>query len=122
MFSPVIMLLLGGFAIAAALSKHYIAKAIAANVLSRVRKPNNIVLATMFVATFASMWISNVASPVLCYSLVQPILRRQTYEGQPLSKVRTMAHLALHTALRKAACALLLPCLSRRTLVHRNST
>jgi phosphate transporter len=88
MFSPVIMLLLGGFAIAAALSKHYIAKAAAASILSRVSKPNSIVLATMFVATFASMWISNVAAPVLCFSLVQPILRRQTYEGLPLSKVR----------------------------------
>ena len=88
MFSPVIMLLLGGFAIAAALSKHYIAKAAAASILSRVSKPHSMVLATMCVATFASMWISNVAAPVLCFSLIQPILRRQTYEGLPLSKVR----------------------------------
>ena len=88
MFSPVIMLLLGGFTIAAALSKHYIAKAVAASILSRVHSPNGIILANMFVATFASMWISNVAAPVLCYSLVQPILRRQTFETQPLSRVR----------------------------------
>ena len=27
------------------------------------------------VATFASMWITNVAAPVLCYSLLQPVLR-----------------------------------------------
>jgi len=27
------------------------------------------------VAAFASMWISNVAAPVLCFSLFQPILR-----------------------------------------------
>jgi phosphate transporter len=87
MFSPVIMLLLGGFAIAAALSKHYIAKAAAASILSRVSHPNHIVLATMFVASFASMWISNVAAPVLCFSLIQPILRRQSFEGQPLGKV-----------------------------------
>ncbi len=45
-------------------------------VLSRVgRKPRNVLLASMFVATFASMWISNVAAPVLCFSLVSPILR-----------------------------------------------
>ena len=44
--------------------------------LSRVgRKPANVLLACMFVATFASMWISNVAAPVLCFGLVQPILR-----------------------------------------------
>jgi di/tricarboxylate transporter len=70
------MLLLGGFSIAAALSKHFIAKQMAVAVLSRVgRLPRNVLLASMFVAAFASMWISNVAAPVLCFSLFQPILR-----------------------------------------------
>ena len=70
------MLLLGGFAIAAALSKHFIAKQLAVAILSRVgRRPRDVLLANMLVATFASMWISNVAAPVLCFSLVQPILR-----------------------------------------------
>lgn len=70
------MLLLGGFAIAAALSKHFIAKQLAVAILSRVgRRPQHVLLANMLVATFASMWISNVAAPVLCFSLVQPILR-----------------------------------------------
>ena len=70
------MLLLGGFSIAAALSKHYIAKAMATWILLRVgQKPANVLLASMFVAMFASMWISNVAAPALCYSLLQPILR-----------------------------------------------
>eukprot|EP00775_Hariotina_reticulata_P002958 gene2958-3243_t len=76
MFSQTIMLLLGGFAIAAALSKHFIAKQMAVAILSRVgRRPHHVLLANMLVATFASMWISNVAAPVLCFSLVQPILR-----------------------------------------------
>ncbi|GBF95096.1 low-affinity phosphate transporter [Raphidocelis subcapitata] len=76
MFGQVIMLLLGGFAIAAALSKHFIAKQLAVAILSRVgRRPRDVLLANMLVATFASMWISNVAAPVLCFSLVQPILR-----------------------------------------------
>ncbi|OZJ03698.1 hypothetical protein BZG36_03498 [Bifiguratus adelaidae] len=79
MFSPVIMLLLGGFAIAAALSKYGIAKGIATVVLSHAgQRPSRVLLATMLVATIASMWISNVAAPVLCFSLIQaslPILR-----------------------------------------------
>ncbi|CAG8484410.1 5880_t:CDS:10 [Diversispora eburnea] len=76
MFSPVIMLLLGGFAIAGALSKYHIAKMMATYVLSKAgTKPSFVLLANMFVATFASMWISNVAAPVLCLSLIQPILR-----------------------------------------------
>ncbi|KAJ2233813.1 low-affinity phosphate transporter [Coemansia sp. RSA 485] len=76
MFSSVIMLLLGGFALAAALSKHDIARIIASWVLSKAgTNPKSVLLANMFVATFASMWISNVAAPVLCFSLIRPILR-----------------------------------------------
>ncbi|RCH86856.1 low-affinity phosphate transporter, partial [Rhizopus stolonifer] len=76
MFSPVIMLLLGGFAIAGALSKFGIAKSMATFVLSKAgTRPNRVLIVNMMVATVASMWISNVAAPVLCFSLIQPILR-----------------------------------------------
>ena len=76
MWTPVIMLLLGGFTIAAALSKYNIAKVLATFVLSKAgTRPRNVLLANMFVSMFASMWISNVASPVLCFSIIQPILR-----------------------------------------------
>lgn len=76
MWTPVIMLLLGGFTIAAALSKYNIAKMMATFVLSKAgTKPRTVLLTNMFVAMFASMWISNVAAPVLCYSIIQPILR-----------------------------------------------
>lgn len=90
MFSQVVMLLLGGFSIAAALSKHFIAKQMAIAILSRVgRRPESVLLATMFVATFLSMWISNVAAPVLCFSIVQPILRTLTPE-HPFAKSLVM--------------------------------
>ncbi|KNC96220.1 divalent anion:Na+ symporter (DASS) family transporter [Spizellomyces punctatus DAOM BR117] len=76
MFGPVVMLLLGGFSLAAALSKHNIAKGLASFVLGKAgSKPQWVLLANMFVSTFASMWISNVAAPVLCFSLITPILR-----------------------------------------------
>ncbi|OJD31762.1 spx domain-containing protein [Diplodia corticola] len=76
MWTPVIMLLLGGFTIAAALSKYNIAKMMATLVLSKAgTRPRTVLLTSMFVAMFASMWISNVAAPVLCFSIVQPILR-----------------------------------------------
>jgi len=72
MWSPVIMLLLGGFTIAAALSKYDIAKRIATFVLSKAgTKPRAVLVTNMFVAAFASMWISNVAAPVLCFSIIQ---------------------------------------------------
>ncbi|PYH93891.1 plasma membrane phosphate transporter Pho87 [Aspergillus ellipticus CBS 707.79] len=76
MWTPVIMLLLGGFTIAAALSKYDIARRMAMFVLSKAgSKPNVLLLTNMFVSMFLSMWISNVASPVLCYSIIQPLLR-----------------------------------------------
>lgn len=76
MWTPVIMLLLGGFTIAAALSKYDIAKRIATFVLSKAgTRPRTVLVTNMFVAAFASMWISNVAAPVLCFSIIQPMLR-----------------------------------------------
>ncbi|GAA6005625.1 hypothetical protein JCM11491_003705 [Sporobolomyces phaffii] len=76
MFSPTIMLLLGGFTLAAALSKQNIDKVLATKVLSFAgTRPRSVLFAYMCVACFASMWISNVAAPVLCYSLITPILR-----------------------------------------------
>ncbi|KAI8805156.1 SPX domain-containing protein [Cladochytrium replicatum] len=76
MWSSVIMLLLGGFALAAALSKHNIAKGAATWILGKAgSRPSVVLLTNMLLSTFVSMWISNVAAPVLCFSLIQPILR-----------------------------------------------
>lgn len=76
MWTPVIMLLLGGFTIAAALSKYHIAKMMATIVLSKAgTKPRTVLITNMFVGMFLSMWISNVAAPVLCFSIIQPMLR-----------------------------------------------
>ena len=76
MWTPVIMLLLGGFTIAAALSKYDIAKMMATFVLSKAgTRARTVLVVNMFVGMFLSMWISNVAAPVLCFSIIQPILR-----------------------------------------------
>jgi len=81
MFSHVIMLLLGGFSIAAALSKHNIAQSLSSAITKTRLVGNNtrrVLAAYLFLATFTSMWISNVAAPTLCYSLIQPILKATT--------------------------------------------
>lgn len=77
MWSSVIMLLIGGFTLAAALSKYNIAKIISTYILSSVgtTNPNIILLTIMFIAFFISIFISNVAAPVITYSIIQPILR-----------------------------------------------
>ncbi|KAI4118182.1 MAG: hypothetical protein LQ338_007447 [Usnochroma carphineum] len=82
MWTPVIMLLLGGFTIAAALSKYNIAKLMATFVLSKAgTRPRTVLVTNMFVAMVASMWISNVAAPVLCFSIIQPLLRNLPYDS-----------------------------------------
>lgn len=76
MWNSVILLLLGGFTLAAALSKYHIAKLVSTWILSKAgTNPSTVLLTIMGVALFASMWVSNVAAPVLCFSLIQPILR-----------------------------------------------
>ncbi|KAL6927225.1 hypothetical protein ACO0SA_003517 [Hanseniaspora valbyensis] len=76
MWNSVIMLLLGGFTLAASLSKHDIARLISTYLLSKSgTSPYRILLMNMSIAVFCSMWISNIATPVLCYGLIQPILR-----------------------------------------------
>ena len=72
MWTPVIILLLGGFTIAAALSKYHIAKSLATFFLSKAgTRPRTVLLTNMLVAMIMSMWISNVAAPVLSYSIIQ---------------------------------------------------
>ena len=72
MFSPTIMLLIGGFTIASVLSKTRLDVMTTSRILNAAgSKPSVVLLVLMMVATFASMWISNVAAPTLCYALVK---------------------------------------------------
>ncbi|KAI1359696.1 SPX domain-containing protein [Xylaria arbuscula] len=90
MWTPVIMLLLGGFTIAAALSKCKIDKRIATFVLSKAgTRPRTVLIANMFVAAFASMLVSNVAAPVLCFGIIEPMLRNLP-QGSNMSKAVIM--------------------------------
>ena len=93
MFSPTIMLLIGGLTISAALSKTNIDRMLITRLLSMAgSKPRTVLLAFMAVSCFASMWIrcalsfiylfsrssgglartfSNVAAPALCFTLIR---------------------------------------------------
>ncbi|KAG6915598.1 hypothetical protein DXG01_010801 [Tephrocybe rancida] len=83
MFCPTIMLLIGGFTISSALSKTNIDRFLITKVLSLAgSKPSNVLLAFMGVSCFASMWISNVAAPTLCFTLIRPVLQGLDEQGQ----------------------------------------
>jgi len=75
MGDQVIMLIICVYSLAAALSKLGLDKVAATAVLSRVRRPSSVLLTVMLLAVFLSMWVSNVASPVLLNSVVLPVLR-----------------------------------------------
>lgn len=75
MFSSMIMVLLAGFSLSKALEKFKITKLLAEHIIHLCGKnPKKLLLGVMLLAWFLSMWISNIAAPVLCYSLIKPIL------------------------------------------------
>ncbi|KAG7661041.1 PHO87 [[Candida] subhashii] len=87
MWNSTIMILIGGFTLAAALSKYNVAKVLSSYILALAgTKPRNVLLAIMSVSLFLAMWISNVAAPILCYSLIQPVLRTLPTES-PVAQV-----------------------------------
>ena len=90
-FSHNIMLLLGGFAMAAALSKYGVTKSIAQAVLKRSsKKPRWIIFVNMIICTLASMFIGNIAASVFSFSLLQPILRTLSFD-HPLAKALVLS-------------------------------
>lgn len=85
-FSDMTFLLLGGFAIAAVFQKFGITRAAAVFVLKRFGKtPASTLMTIMVITVIASAFVSNVAAPVLCFSLIQPILKNLDYD-HPLAR------------------------------------
>jgi phosphate transporter len=76
MHSDMIVLLLGGFSIAAAFQKYGITKKVALVMLKKFGgTPSSTLLTIMMITMAASLFVSNVAAPVLCFGLIQPIIR-----------------------------------------------
>ncbi|CCG22553.1 Pho87 phosphate permease [Candida orthopsilosis Co 90-125] len=76
MWNSTIMILLGGFTLAAALSKYNLAKILSSWILAAAgTKPRNIILANMIISMVLSIFLSNTAAPVIALSLVRPMLK-----------------------------------------------
>ena len=85
-FSDMTFLLLGGFAIAAVFQKYGITRTAAVFILKRFGKtPASTLLTIMVITVIASAFVSNVAAPVLCFGLIQPILKNLDYDN-PLAR------------------------------------
>lgn len=84
MFSHVIMVLLGSFTIAAAISKFGLSKRMVQRLLLALREPSPrcFLLVMMSLTCVLSAFLSNVASPVLCYSVIHPLISIRNRESK----------------------------------------
>ncbi|KAJ5068703.1 low-affinity phosphate transporter [Anaeramoeba ignava] len=86
-FDPVVMLFLGGFCIAQALHKYHLSEKLASIILRKAgTNPKKILFLTMMLGLFLSMWISNVASTVVCISVLLPLIRNNIPDGDPFQR------------------------------------
>lgn len=91
MFSGVTLMLLGGFSIAAATTKFGVARQIALVLLRFAGRNTGLLVAlVMFLAQFISAFVSNVTAPVLCFTLLAPLLRAIPPEN-PLARQLVLA-------------------------------
>lgn len=120
MWSPIILLLLGGFTLAAALSKHNLDKYACTFLLSKVQqRPAPILFAILVVSTMVAAFVSNVAAPVLMYSVVQPILNTlndTTVNGKTVQNEFAQA-LVLGIALASSVAGMASPIASPQNVV-----
>lgn len=75
--SPIIILFMGGFLLARAVSKHRLDAAISARVLRPIaHRPVMLVYAIMGMTAFFSMWMSNTATTAMMIALILPLVTR----------------------------------------------
>jgi len=86
LFSGTVLVAFGAFTMSAAFSKYKLSNRLATIVLSRVgKKPYVVMLVVMFLGLFLSMWMNNVASPVVVVSVIAPMLQ-DFRAGDPYTK------------------------------------
>jgi solute carrier family 13 (sodium-dependent dicarboxylate transporter), member 2/3/5 len=74
--NPVIILFLGGFVFAAAISKHDVDRYILNRIVNFVGTDSHkLFFAYLFTAALLSMWVSNTAAAAMMISLVRPLLK-----------------------------------------------
>ena len=75
-FNHTTMLLLGGYTISSAFSRCQLELRLASWMqVALGKRPRLFILAVMFVGLFLSMWISNHTAPILCATIILPIVR-----------------------------------------------
>ncbi len=87
-FDPVVMLLLGGFLLAAAVEKYDLDEYLASQVVSRAKADVRILLLVMMIATMSlSLWISNTAAAAIMMTLALKLVEGSEEKGDNFPKV-----------------------------------
>ncbi|MEE9211907.1 MAG: DASS family sodium-coupled anion symporter [Phycisphaeraceae bacterium] len=74
--SPIIILFMGGFLLAAAVTKHGLDRAIASRILRPfTRRPILLVYGVMMITAFFSMWMSNTATTAMMLAIIAPLVK-----------------------------------------------
>lgn len=86
-FDPVVVLLLGGFFLGVALTRHGLDVALANRVLHRAgRRPSTVLLAVMVATAVFSMWISNTASTAIMLPIALGLVATQPNAPEDLPR------------------------------------
>ncbi|NGX53616.1 MAG: Sodium-dependent dicarboxylate transporter SdcS [Chlamydiae bacterium] len=89
--SPIIMLFLGGFVLAAAIRKHRVDEFLMKRMLIKIGNRSHVILlGFLLMSGFFSMWISNTASTALMLLLIKPILKQIDHDD-PFRKSLVLA-------------------------------
>ena len=81
--SPVIILFMGGFLLAAAVTRHGLDRAIASTILQPfTRGPLLLLYGIMGITAFFSMWMSNTATTAMMIAIISPLLRAVGERGR----------------------------------------
>jgi len=90
-FDTVVMLLLGGFLLAVAVSKHDLDEYFAYKILSKINADARIVVLVFMLTTgFLSMWISNTASAALMLTIALKLTEEMKENNEYLPKIMVL--------------------------------
>jgi phosphate transporter len=102
-------LLLGGYTISTAFARCELELVIASYLQSRFGKfPKIFILAVMFLGLFLSMWISNHTAPILCTSILVPIVENIPQDSRSISMIALLLSIILLSSSIRFTKALLI--------------
>ena len=91
-FNHTTLLLLGGYTISTAFSRCQLELRVASYLQKKFgNAPQQFILAVMFLGLFLSMWISNHTAPILCATIILPVVRDLPTDSRYIMSIQVYA-------------------------------